>query len=63
MSPISEPLRAAILASCKSAMQLGRESGVSHPVILRFVNRERDIRLETADKLARCLGLKLKRGK
>ncbi len=63
MSAISDTLRAAIQASGKSVNQLAKDSGVAHPVILRFLSKERDIRLQTADKLAECLGLKLKRGK
>ena len=39
----------------------GRESGVAHPVILRFMSGERDIRLETAEKLAATLGLELRK--
>lgn len=33
------------------------ETGVSHGVILRFMKGERDIRLETAEKLAEAAGL------
>jgi plasmid maintenance system antidote protein VapI len=41
----------------KSANQIGLEAGVSHAVILRFVSNERDLRLETADKIAAVVGL------
>jgi transcriptional regulator with XRE-family HTH domain len=33
------------------------DTGVSHGVILRFMKGERDIRLETAEKLAAAVGL------
>ena len=33
------------------------ETGVNHGVILRFMKGERDIRLETAEKLAAAVGL------
>jgi DNA-binding phage protein len=39
---------------------VAKDSGVAHPVILRFLSGERDIRLETAEKLANALGLELK---
>jgi transcriptional regulator with XRE-family HTH domain len=57
---LPERLRAAIRKSGKTVYRVGVESGVSHPVILRFLSGERDIRLETAEKLAASLGLALK---
>jgi transcriptional regulator with XRE-family HTH domain len=58
---IATSLRMAIRKSRKSVNQLAKESGVSHPVILRFVSGERDIRLATADKLAAALGVQVVR--
>jgi transcriptional regulator with XRE-family HTH domain len=56
---LPEKLRTAIRKSGKTVYRVAKESGVSHPVILRFMTGERDIRLETAEKLAAALGLHL----
>lgn len=56
-SPLTDALRSAIEASGKTSYQLREETGVNHGVILRFMKGERDIRLETADKLAVAVGL------
>jgi transcriptional regulator with XRE-family HTH domain len=57
--PLPAKLRAAIRSSGKTVYRIAAESGVSHPVILRFLSGERDIRLATAEKLAAALGLTL----
>ena len=57
---LPERLRAAIRKSGKTVYRIAVESGVAHPVILRFLSGERDIRLETAEKLAAALGLGLR---
>lgn len=54
---ISDALRAAIHASSKSVYQICKEAGISPIVISRFLSGERDIRLATADRLARVLGI------
>lgn len=54
---IAAAIRDAIQRSDKSVNQIAKESGVSHPVILRFLSKERDIRLATADKLAAAVGV------
>jgi transcriptional regulator with XRE-family HTH domain len=54
---ISDALRAAIHASSKSVYQICKEAGISPIVISRFLSGERDIRLATADRLARALGI------
>jgi len=58
--PIPQALRTAIHKSGKTVYRIAKESGVAHPIILRFLSGERDIRLETAEKLAHALGLELK---
>jgi len=58
--PIPARLRNAIRTSGKTVYRIAKESGVAHPVILRFLANERDIRLETAERLAKTLGLELK---
>ena len=56
---LPDRLRTAIKTSGKTIYRIAQESGVAHPIILRFLSGERDIRLETAEKLAATLGLKL----
>ncbi len=58
--PIPQRLRTAIRRTGKSIYRVAKDAGVGHPIILRFLSGERDIRLETAEKLARSLGLELK---
>jgi transcriptional regulator with XRE-family HTH domain len=56
---ISDALRAAIAiqASPKSVYQICKDSGISQIVVSRFPSGERDIRLATADRLAKALGI------
>jgi len=49
----------AIKKSGYSIYKLAKESGVSQPVLCRFMNGKRGITLATASKLADTLGLKL----
>lgn len=61
---LSKQLKAAILASGKSLSEIAAATGVSHPIVSRFLSTDpdahRDIRLEkTADKLAAYFGLEL----
>lgn len=50
-------LRQALTNSKKTSYQLQVETGIDHAVILRFLKCERDIRLETAEKLAAAVGV------
>lgn len=59
-SGIAKTLRSAIKNSKKSVYQIAKDAGVAHPVILRFISGERDIRLATADKLAAALGMEVR---
>jgi transcriptional regulator with XRE-family HTH domain len=54
---LSELLKHAIQSSPKSVYQICKEAGVSQIVVSRFLSGERDIRLATADRLAKVLGL------
>ena len=54
---IPAALREGIDASGKTANQLAQETGVSHTVIGRFMRGERDLRLESAEKIAAAVGL------
>jgi transcriptional regulator with XRE-family HTH domain len=59
--PLPTHLRTAIKSSGKTVYRIAQESGVAHPIILRFLSGERDIRLETAEKLATALRLELRK--
>ncbi len=56
---ISEALRRAIRASPKSVYQICKETEISQIVVSRFLSGERDIRLATADRLAKALGIEV----
>ena len=60
---LSKELKAAIEASGKSAYSLGHEAGVRPEIITRFLSGERDLRLETAGKIAAVLGQELRQAK
>jgi hypothetical protein len=59
---LSTALREAIRSSEKSVYQIAKAANMSQIVVSRFVSGERDIRMETADRLAEVLGLKLGTG-
>jgi ribosome-binding protein aMBF1 (putative translation factor) len=59
---LSEALRKAIRSSGKSVYQLAKAADVSQIVVSRFLSGQRDIRMETADRLAGVLGLKVTAG-
>jgi len=54
----SESLRKAILGSDRPLESIADEVGLSPLLLERFVRRERDIRVATAERLASVLGLK-----
>lgn len=56
---IVDQLKHAIENSGQTPYRIAKESGVSSPVLTRFLNGDRDIRLETAALLASYLGLEL----
>jgi hypothetical protein len=56
---LSEDLRNAIRSSGKPVYQIAKAAHVSQIVVSRFLSGERDIRMETADRLAEVLDLKL----
>ena len=56
---IVDQLKAAIEASEATPYRIAKETGVPAPTLSRFLNGERDIRLETAATLATYLGLEL----
>jgi plasmid maintenance system antidote protein VapI len=60
-TPISDPLRHAIIDSGVSYSTLQRETGVARASIMRFVERRNSLRLDMADRLAAYLGLALQK--
>ncbi len=56
---LSEALRSAIRQSAQSADEIAEKAKVSPMIVSRFMSGERDIHLETADRLADVLGVKL----
>jgi hypothetical protein len=56
---IIDELKRAIRDSGDTIYAVAKGSGVAFPVVSRFMHGERDIRLETADRLCAHLGLRL----
>lgn len=56
---LTEDLRSAIVASGRSAYSLGIEADIRPEIITRFLLGQRDMRLDSASKIAAVLGLKL----
>lgn len=57
---IIEELRDALLDCEDSYREVGRQIGVDHALLTRFVKGEKNLSVETAEKLAEYLGLRLK---
>ena len=58
-SPLTDPLRQAIVDSGKPLLTLAEETGVARASLIRFRRGERSLRLDVADKLANYFGLRL----
>ena len=58
-APLTKQLQAAIKSCGKTLYAVSQESGVSAPILQRFMSGERGITLDTAGKLAAYLGLGL----
>jgi hypothetical protein len=56
---LSEPLKNAILQSAMPIDELATAATVSPTILTRFVAGEGDLRLATADRLAKILGLRV----
>ena len=56
---LSDTLRKAVLACKKTRYAIAIGSGVDHAVLRRFMRKERDIKLSTAEHLAEFLELEL----
>ncbi len=59
---LSGQLRDIIATRRLTAYAVAKAAGVDVRLVQRFLDQERDIRLETADKIARALGLRLVEG-
>jgi transcriptional regulator with XRE-family HTH domain len=60
---LSDQLRALIDAAGPSVYELARDAGVDRSVLSRFLAGKRTITLETADRLAKALKLRLVEGR
>lgn len=58
---IAVALKAALESNPQSIYKICQEAGISQIVVSRFLSGERDIRLATADRLAKILGLSVAR--
>ena len=56
---IADQLREIIHSRGLTPTELGQLAGVDPTIIARFVSGERDLRLETAGRIATALGLRL----
>lgn len=56
---LSDQIREAFVRSGMTRFKLAKEAGVAYAVVHRFISSERDITLETADKLVQVLELEL----
>ena len=59
LPPLSDQIRGAILDAPMSRYRLGVEADVPHETISRFVNRQRGMSLETLDRIAKVLCLRI----
>ncbi len=57
---ISQALREAIQRSGLTIYRIAKDCDTHSSVVARFVHGERDLRLETADRIAEYLGLELR---
>ena len=58
-SPLPAQLRAAILKSGMTPYQIAKDAAIEPDSVYRFMAESRDIRFETAGKIAEVLGLVL----
>jgi plasmid maintenance system antidote protein VapI len=60
---VSESLRRAIVDSKIPYLTLEQETGLSRASIMRFVRGDLNLRMDSADKLAKYFGLQLTKSK
>lgn len=54
---LAEQLRAAIIGSGLTHYRIAKDAGIKPDILDRFVSGERDVRLQTAEKIGRVLGI------
>jgi len=59
-SSLAEEINRVIQSGKQTKYSIAVGSGVDHAVLRRFLTGERDIKLKTADRLAKYLNLELK---
>lgn len=59
---LTEQLRQAIAVSGMSLRDVSSASGVDYAILYRFAHRQRGMTLESASRVAKCLGLVLRKG-
>lgn len=57
---LEKSIKRALSESGKSVNSIAKESGVSQPVLQRFISGKRSLTLDTAERLCDFLGLELK---
>ncbi|NBW39527.1 hypothetical protein EBR25_00845 [bacterium] len=62
-SSLAEEINRVIQSGKQTKYSIAVGSGVDHAVLRRFLTGERDIKLKTADRLAKYLNLELKNRK
>lgn len=58
---MAETLRKAIERSGETVAAISRGAGIAQPVVHRFAKGERDLTLDTAEKLSRYFDLELRK--
>lgn len=61
-TPISDGLRAAAVNSRMTPYAVAQAAGVAPSVVTRWLSGHRSLKLDTADRIASALGLKLVKG-
>ena len=56
---LSDQIRQAIEACGKSRAQIARETGVDEATLCRFVQGRHGLLMETLDRVAECIGLRV----
>ena len=60
MKNVCDQLREAVRQSGKTMYRIAKDSGVTQPVLARFMAEQRDIRAATFAKIAAAMGLELR---
>ena len=58
---LSDALRDAARTDGRTPYAIAKAAGIAAPMLTRFLNEERDLRLASAEKLAEALGYELRK--